>query len=61
MNIGVRVVFKHALPYVKQIASGNLLYDTEHPNPVLFGQNREMGWGGRGDVYLWLIHVDVWQ
>ena len=24
----------HTLPYVKQLASGNLLYDTESSNPV---------------------------
>ena len=30
-----RVVLKHALPYVKQITCGNLLYDAGNPKPVL--------------------------
>ena len=52
----------YTLPYVKQIASENLLY----VKFVLY-DNLE-GWevGGRFKmegvyVYLWLIHVDVWQ
>ena len=49
------------------IASGNLLYDAGSSNLVLC-DNLE-GWDGvRGRfkwegirVYLWLIHVDIWQ
>ena len=49
------------------MASGNLLYDTGSSN--LLCDNLE-GWDGVGwgsfkregtDVYLWLIHVEVWQ
>ena len=36
----------YILPYVKQIASGNLLYDAENSNPVLC-DNLE-GWDGMG-------------
>ena len=57
----------YTLPYVKQIASGNLLYDSRKPKAgdILEG----VGWGGRQEgerfkregacVYLWLIHTDV--
>ena len=32
------------------------------PGGVGWGGRREMGSGGRGiHVYLWLIHVEVWQ
>ena len=41
----------YTLPHVGQVASGHLLYATEHPKPVLFGQNRGMGWGGRMYTY----------
>ena len=40
------VVKTYTLPYVKQIASGNLLYDAENSNPVLC-DNLE-GWDGMG-------------
>ena len=58
-----------ALPYVKQIASQSFLYDTGSSNPVLHDNLEGVGWGGRCEggsrgrarVYLWLIHVDVWQ
>ena len=36
----------YTLPYVKQTASGNLLYGTGNPNPVLC-DNPE-GWDGEG-------------
>ena len=57
------------LPYVKQIASGNLLYDSGSSNQCCVAIQRDgMGWemGGRFQrkgiyVYLWLIHVDVWK
>ena len=56
----------YILPYVKQIASGNLLYDSGNSNRGLC-DNLE-GWDGEGSsrgrrhyVYLWLIHVDVWK
>ena len=48
----------HTLPYIKQIASGNLLYDAESSNPVLcdnlegldgVGGGREVQ--GRGHMY----------
>ena len=50
------------LPYVKYIASGNWLDELK---PCALWQPRGVGWGGRWEgglrVYLWLIHVDVWQ
>ena len=55
--------------YVKQIASGNLLYDARSSDQVLC-DNLE-GWDRVGVgakfkregpcVYLWLVHGDVWQ
>ena len=54
---------------MKHIGSGNLLYGARCSNQVL--RDNLEGWGGVGDaegfergelyVYLWLIHVDVWQ
>ena len=45
------------------------MHEARHPNLVLW-DNPE-GWGGEGEervvqhegthVYLWLIHVDIWQ
>ena len=60
----------YTLPYVKQIPSGNLLYDVGCSNPVLCDDLQ--GWDGagggmevqeEGDIYtyLWLIHGDAWQ
>ena len=54
----------YTLPYVKYIASGNLLYDSRNSN-----QGSVTTWDGRWErglavgasVYLWLIHVGVWQ
>ena len=55
----------YTLPYVKQIASGKLQYNTG-----ALWQLRGMEWGRRWErssrgkrtyVYLWLIHVDIWQ
>ena len=60
-----RVAWKHTLPYVKRTASGNLLYDSRELKVGLC-DNRE-GWDGVAGrfiyiyVYIWLIHVDVWQ
>ena len=59
----------YTLTYVKQIASGNLLYDSGNSNrgsvTTYRGRmGREMGgrfWREGTHVYLWLIHVDVWQ
>ena len=57
----------YTLPYVKQIASGNVLCDTHtggglrKPRGVGWGGRWEEGSRGRGRVHLWLIHVDVWQ
>ena len=48
----------------------NLLYDSGSSNPVLCDNPEAVGWGGRWkgrsegrgpNIYLWLIHVDVWQ
>ena len=54
---------------MKHIGSGNLLYGARCSNQVL--RDNLEAWGGVGDaegfergelyVYLWLIHVDVWQ
>ena len=59
----------YKLPCVKHIGSGNLLYGARCSNQVL--RDNLEAWGGVGDaegfergelyVYLWLIHVDVWQ
>ena len=59
----------YTLPYVKYIASGNLLYDARSSDQVLC-DNLE-GWDGVGVggkfkregtcVYLWLIHADICQ
>ena len=61
----------YKLPYVKWMASGNLLYDAGSSNQVLCDNLEGGGWGGVGGgreaqregtyVYLWLIHVDAWQ
>ena len=42
-----RVTWKLTLPYVKQIANGDLLYGSENSNSGLY-QHRE-GWDGEGD------------
>ena len=59
----------YTLLYVKQIAGGNLLYDTGISNPVLcdildgwdrVGGGKEVLEGG--DTYTPMaIHVDIWQ
>ena len=51
------------------MTSGSLRHEAGYPNPVLW-TNPE-GWGGKGGgrgiqdegthMYLWLIHVNVWQ
>ena len=65
----------YTLPYVKLIASGNLLYYAGSSKLVLcdslegldrVGGGREVQEGGRFKregtyVYSWLIHVDIWQ
>ena len=59
----------YTLPYVKQIASGNLLYDAKSSDQVLCdnleGWDRvEVGAKFKREgtcVYLWLIHADIWQ
>ena len=56
----------YTLPYVKQTASGNLLYESGSSNQVLCDslEGREVGGRLKREgtcVYLWLIHVDVWQ
>ena len=62
----------YTLPYIKQRASGNLVFDVGSSNQV-FCDNLEAGCGRRWEEvggrfkrertcrYLWLIHVDVWQ
>ena len=59
----------YTLRHVKQTASGNLLYDSE--NSQRGSVTTQRGGKGRQEagryhregkyVYLWLIHVDVWQ
>ena len=56
----------YILPYVKQIVSGNLLYDGREPKSGTLWQPR--GWEVEGSfimegtyVYLPVSHVDVWQ
>ena len=64
-----RVTWKCTLPYVKEIANGNLLYGSGNSNRVSVstqsgGMGTEMGGRFKREgiyVYLWLIHVDVWQ
>ena len=56
----------YKLPYVTQPARGNLLYDARSSNQVLCDnlEEWEVGRRSKGEetyVYLWLIHVDVWQ
>ena len=62
-----RVTWKLTLPYVKEMADGNLLYGSRNSNrdPVSTwrdGMGRVMGGSFRREgiyVYLWLIHVEV--
>ena len=64
-----RVTWKLTLPYVKQIANGNLLYGSENSNRGSVstkrdGMARKMGGSFKREgiyVYLWLIHVEVSQ
>ena len=54
----------YTLPYVKQIASGNWLYGSGSSNwGSVTTERGGMGLevGGGTYVYVWLIHVDVWQ
>ena len=55
---------EYTLPYVKQRASGNFLYDSGSSNPMKSGMGWEAGrrFNRKGTcVHLWMIHVDVWQ
>ena len=58
-----RVTWKLILPYVKQIANGNLLrFRCLRQLKQWGGMGREMGGMFKREricVYLWLIHVDV--
>ena len=65
-----KVTWKYTLPYVKQIANGNLPYDLGNSNQGSVttqsgGMGREVGGVFKKEetqaVYLWFIHVDVWQ
>ena len=57
------------IPYVKQIVNGNLLYDSGNSNSGSAtiqrgGMGRQMGGIFKREgtyVYLWLIHIDIWQ
>ena len=56
----------YTLPHVKQIASGNLLYDTGSSNLVLCDNLEGLNVVGVGRVVqgvedICLIHDDVWQ
>ena len=61
------VTWKLSLPYAKQIANGNFLYDSGNSNRGSVSSYRGDMWRemeGRFKregtcVYLWLIHVDV--
>ena len=61
------VTWKLTLPYVKEIASGNLLYDSRNSNRGSMAtqrgrMGREMGAKFKREgiyVYLWLIHFEV--
>ena len=67
MSCMERVTWKLTSPYVKQIANGNLLYDSGNSNRGSVSSYRgEMGREMEGRfkregtyVYLWLIRVDV--
>ena len=55
---------KYTLPYVKQIACGNLLYDSGSSNPMRSGMGWEVGGSFNREgmcVYPWLTHADVRQ
>ena len=64
-----RVTWKLTLPYVKYIANGNLLYVSGNTNRGSVstqrgGMGKDMGGSFKSEgicVYLWLIHVEVWQ
>ena len=59
----------YTLPYIKQIASGNLLYYSGNSNwgsVTIYRDGKRWEVGGRfkkegTHIHLWLIHVDVWQ
>ena len=58
-----RITWKLALPYVKQTANRNLLYDSGNSNRGSV-TIKKVGWGGRFRreetwMYLWLIHAEV--
>ena len=64
-----RVTRKLTLSYIKQVANGNLLYDSGNSNwdyvtTQRGGMGREKGGSFKREgtqVHLWLINVDVWQ
>ena len=66
---GESSVDAYTLLYMKQIANGNFLYDSENSNWGYVTIQRGEKWWEVGVsskregtcVYLWLIHVDVWQ
>jgi len=54
----------NTLTYVKQRASGNLLYDSGNSNQGSVTTERRGMEGFKREetyVYVWLIHLDVWQ
>ena len=64
-----RVTWKLTLPYVTEIANGNLLSGSGNSNRGFVstqrgGLGREVGGRFKREgtyVYLWLIHVEFWQ
>ena len=64
----IQTTWKLTLPYVKQTANGNLLYDGNSNRgsitPWRAGMGREMRGRFKTEgtyIYLWLTYVDVWQ
>ena len=59
---------KHWNIYITKFPVG-ICCMTEEPKPGTLKQTKGVGWGGRREgssrgwayVYLWLIHVDIWQ
>ena len=64
-----RATWKFTIPYVKEIANGNLVYVSGNSNRGSVsinlerwdgeGNGRELQKGGDIFVYLWLIHFEV--
>ena len=51
----------YTLPYVKQIDSGSLMYDSGQPKPMLWSQTRGKWWGERWEAGSgWSGHTDTY-